>query len=69
LALKLAELDYIEKCLSVRPTLLLDDVLSELDPTRQEYLLSQLDRQQTFITTTHLPEKMIKNFQHITLPL
>ena len=69
LALKLAELDYIEKCLSVRPTLLLDDVLSELDPTRQEFLLSQLGRQQTFITTTHLPEKMIKNFQHITLPL
>lgn len=69
LALKLAELDYIEKCLSVRPTLLLDDVLSELDPARQEFLLSQLGRQQTFITTTHLPEKMIKNFQHITLPL
>jgi len=69
LALKLAELDYIEKRLSIRPTLLLDDVLSELDTSRQEYLLSQLARQQTFITTTHLPEKIIKKFQHIKLPL
>lgn len=69
LALKLAELDYIENSLSRRPTLLLDDVLSELDTERQDFLLSQLERQQTFITTTHLPSKVTQKFQHITLPL
>lgn len=69
LALKLAELDYIENSLSRRPTLLLDDVLSELDTERQDFLLSQLERQQTFITTTHLPTKVKQKFQHIILPL
>lgn len=69
LALKLAELDYIEKALQKRPTLLLDDVLSELDTQRQNFLLSHLDRQQTFITTTHLPNTISQSFQHIELPL
>ncbi len=69
LALKLAELDYIENALSRRPTLLLDDVLSELDTYRQKYLLKQLGRQQTFVTTTHLPSKIGYEFQHIELPL
>lgn len=69
LAYKIAELDYIEQALSIRPTLLLDDVLSELDDERQRLLFMQLSRQQTFITTTHLPENMKFDFQHITLPL
>ena len=69
LALKLCELQYIEKTLHKRPTLLMDDVLSELDDDRQSYLLNNLSTQQTFITTTHLPSIVKPDFQHIELPL
>ena len=32
------------------PVLLLDDVLSELDPGRQDFILNQISRGQVFIT-------------------
>ena len=55
LALKLAELESIEQIVGEPPLLLLDDVLAELDLTRQDRLLSVIeDRFQTLITTTHL---------------
>lgn len=52
LVLKLAELSYIEEKTGRRPILLLDDVFSELDDSRREYLIGTLDRYQTVITTT-----------------
>ncbi len=55
LALKLAELKLIEEVVGEPPLLLLDDVLAELDPNRQNQLLDAIqDRFQTLITTTHL---------------
>lgn len=55
LALKLAELELIEQVLGDAPLLLLDDVLAELDPLRQDQLLDAIqDRVQTLVTTTHL---------------
>jgi len=55
LALKLAELKLIEAVVGEPPLLLLDDVLAELDLTRQNKLLETIqDRFQTLITTTHL---------------
>ncbi|AFY70136.1 DNA replication and repair protein recF [Thalassoporum mexicanum PCC 7367] len=55
LALKLAELELIETIIGEPPLLLLDDVLAELDLTRQDRLLNAIaDRVQTIITTTHL---------------
>ncbi|MBD2329057.1 DNA replication/repair protein RecF [Alkalinema sp. FACHB-956] len=55
LALKLAELQLIEDVIGEPPLLLLDDVLAELDLTRQNQLLETIqDRFQTIITTTHL---------------
>lgn len=55
LALKLAELKLIEEVVGEAPLLLLDDVLAELDPNRQNQLLDAIqDRFQTLITTTHL---------------
>jgi len=55
LALKLAELQMIEEVVGEPPLLLLDDVLAELDPSRQNQLLDAIqDRFQTLITTTHL---------------
>ncbi len=55
LALKLAELNLIEEVVGEPPLLLLDDVLAELDPNRQQQLLEVIgDRFQTIITTTHI---------------
>lgn len=55
LALKLAELQLIEDVIGEPPLLLLDDVLAELDPNRQNQLLEVIKgRFQTLITTTYL---------------
>ncbi|NJO85909.1 MAG: DNA replication and repair protein RecF, partial [Synechococcaceae cyanobacterium RM1_1_27] len=55
LALKLAELELIEQVIGDPPLLLLDDVLAELDPYRQDQLLDAIqNRVQTLVTTTHL---------------
>ena len=54
LALKLAELALLEVHLQETPVLLLDDVMAELDPIRQQQLLQHLPPQaQVFMTTTH----------------
>ena len=50
LALKLAEAAVLEKEKGEAPVILLDDVLSELDQSRQEFLLKKLNRNQVFIT-------------------
>ncbi|MCG9128760.1 DNA replication/repair protein RecF [Candidatus Poribacteria bacterium] len=54
LALKLAELEFIREDTGVSPLFLLDDVLSELDMKRREYLLAYLQdvSAQTVITAT-----------------
>ncbi|MGI6359190.1 MAG: DNA replication/repair protein RecF [Bacillota bacterium] len=53
LALKLAELEYMREMTGDYPVLLLDDVLSELDESRRQELLSRVDRGvQTLITGT-----------------
>jgi len=55
LSLKLAELQLIEQIVGEPPLLLLDDVLAELDPERQDRLLAAIQaRFQTLITATHL---------------
>lgn len=54
LALKLAEIEILEKEKNTRPVLLLDDVLGELDQSHQRLLLSQLKKGQSFITTTNI---------------
>ncbi len=55
LALKLAELELIRTVTGQDPIVLLDDVTSELDYKRTEYLLNVLQNlsAQTFITATH----------------
>ena len=44
------------------PVLLLDDVLSELDSRRQNYLLQSIHNIQTVITCTGLDELIENNF-------
>lgn len=53
LSLKLAEIELIKQETKEAPILLLDDVLSELDDTRQSHLLNTIQGEvQTFVTTT-----------------
>jgi DNA replication and repair protein RecF len=55
LSLKLSEVDFISKIIGETPILLLDDVLAELDKTRQNYLLDSIgDDIQVIITTTDI---------------
>lgn len=50
LAMKLAAREIHKEIIGEYPILLLDDVLSELDPRRQEYVLNRLGSGQVFIT-------------------
>ena len=50
LALKLAEREIYRNVVGEYPVLLLDDVLSELDPRRQEFVLNRIAGGQVFIT-------------------
>lgn len=55
LSLKLAEIELMYEMTGEYPILLLDDVLSELDDSRQTHLLNAIQNKvQTFITTTSL---------------
>lgn len=55
LSLKLAEIELMRDMTGEYPILLLDDVLSELDDSRQTHLLKSIQNKvQTFITTTSL---------------
>ena len=56
LSLKMAEIEIVEKIIGEKPILLLDDVLSELDRSRQNYLLENIKGIQTIITCTGLEE-------------
>jgi DNA replication and repair protein RecF len=49
--LKFAELAYIEQKTDEKPTLLLDDIFSELDHEHREVVMKTVGRQQTIITT------------------
>ena len=64
LSLKLAEIRLMEAETGDTPLLLLDDVLSELDRTRQNMLLSSIKNIQAVITCTGLDD-FINNRFHI----
>lgn len=56
LSLKLSEIELVKMLIHDTPILLLDDVLSELDKNRQNYLLNSIHDIQTVITCTGLDE-------------
>lgn len=62
LALKLADLDFIKEETGEEGILILDDVMSELDPTRREYLIRALSENQVFITSTEIDEGLLKAY-------
>ncbi len=63
LSLKLAEIELVKKLAKDHPVLLLDDVLSELDSNRQNYLLNSIGNIQTIITCTGLEEFVNHRFE------
>ena len=73
LAFKLAEAALIHDVLGQRPVLLLDDVMSELDSSRRNALVSFIEGDiQTFITTanlTYFDEELLARARVVELPL
>jgi DNA replication and repair protein RecF len=64
LSCKLAEIDLVKTIIKENPVLLLDDVLSELDRQRQNYLLNNIGDIQTIITCTGLEEFVNHRFAY-----
>lgn len=63
LSLKMSEIRLVKQSIGDTPVLLLDDVLSELDSSRQNYLLNSIHDIQTIITCTGLDEFVKNKFQ------
>ena len=63
LSLKLSEIELVKKITKDTPILLLDDVLSELDSNRQNFLLNSIGNIQTIITCTGLDEFVNNRFE------
>lgn len=63
LSLKLSEIELVKRITKDTPVLLLDDVLSELDSSRQNYLLNSIGDIQTIITCTGLEEFINNRFE------
>ncbi len=62
LSVKLAEIQLVKQVIHDTPVLLLDDVLSELDSSRQTYLLKEIHDIQTLISCTGLDEFISHRF-------
>lgn len=62
LSLKLSEITLVKNIIKDIPVLLLDDVLSELDSSRQKHLLDSIQGIQTIITCTGLDEFVENRF-------
>ena len=62
LSLKLSEIELVRQTIHDTPVLLLDDVLSELDSNRQNYLLNSIHDIQTMITCTGLDDFVSHQF-------
>ena len=58
ISLKLSELEMLKKYINETPILLLDDVFSEIDETRQKLLVSNLKGIQTIITCTGIKKNI-----------
>ena len=63
LSLKLSEIELVKRVTKDTPILLLDDVLSELDSNRQNYLLNSIGNIQTIVTCTGLDEFVNNRFE------
>ena len=67
LALKLAEIEIAKEVLGEYPVLLLDDVLSELDRGRQNFIFNEIEGAQIFITSTEIGNEIEKKIKHANI--
>lgn len=67
LAFKLLEVELQEHHTGKKPLILLDDVFSELDSTREQKLMQSLEKYQTIITATDLRDELKVNATIIAL--
>ena len=67
ISLKLSEIELIKNEVGEYPILILDDVFSELDETRQKLLIENLSQVQMFITTAEVSHKKIFNKSNTTI--
>lgn len=70
LQLKILELKFVEQKTANKPTLLLDDIFSELDEGHINLVLDMIGTQQTIMTTTHeefIPKRLLKQVSMIEL--
>ena len=65
LTLKLADFEVLKEEKEEMPVLLLDDIMSELDSTRINYLLKYIENYQSIITTTD--ESFVENVDNIQI--
>ena len=56
LALKLSEAEIIRRKNKTYPVIILDDILSELDSVRRDYILHHIEKSQVFITCCNINE-------------
>ena len=56
LSIKLAQAEVINKIVGESPVCLLDDVMSELDPSRRRQLLKRFEGVQTIVTCTDMSD-------------
>lgn len=59
ISIKLGVVEIIKEFLGEYPVLLLDDILSELDRDRRNFVLNFIENIQTFITCTELNERVL----------
>lgn len=71
LSIKLAEAEIFKARTGEYPVLILDDVLSELDKTRQRRLISKVEGMQTILTCTNIDGSLLKgkNYKKIKISL
>jgi DNA replication and repair protein RecF len=64
LALRLAQAEWFHEKSGIRPVLLADDVLGELDPARRRRFWSAIDAESQVIATgTSLPDAVLGTWQ------
>ncbi len=63
--LKLAELSFLEVQTETKPTLLLDDIFSELDHEHRDVVIQVVKGQQTIITTAD--PHFVENFKNVEI--
>ena len=67
LSLKLAEIEMIKAETGEMPVLILDDVLSELDQKRQDFLIRSLSEVQLFLTAADMKKEMLQKIPEYAL--